>query len=475
MTVDPLRIAMFSTATSGGAGAAALRVHDSVRLVGAQSTLFVGRLERMKHAGVVRLGAADEGRQPPVVSNFTIFSVDAPGIPDDPLERIIGEADVFNLHWCARFVSLSNIERMSRSGKPVVLTIRDMNPLTGGCHFFHGCSNWKGDCSPCPQFVQSEGALPSATLEAKKALWDLDNITVVVLSEHTRRIVEVSSLFARSRVETIANPIDTTVFRPQDSEHVRREFNITPQRRVIAYLPSFSSAVKGFDEAQVVLRSVSREMTGCLVLCAGRLGQTLDVGMDVVNVGFIADKRRLARFYGCADVTLVPSTEETFSNTAAESVACGTPVVGFETGAIAEIARRERGRAVPVGDTDALSSALAAILRSKKPAKAELHRYIANRFGARDIGRRYIRLFDELRADARADRVATNSSNAAADRRTEARARLDVMMEQYLERRGHLTLGLQRLLHAAKLFLWSNREFRRKLREKWLTRLRLGA
>ncbi len=475
MSADPLRIAMFSTATSGGAGAAALRVHDSLRLVGAQSTLYVGRRERMGHAGVVRLYEADEGRQPPLVPNFTIFSVDAPGIPDDVLERIIAEADILNLHWYARFVSLSNIERMSRSGKPVVLTIRDMNPLTGGCHFFHGCSNWKGDCSPCPQFFQSDITLPSAMLEAKQALWDLDNITVVVLSEHTRRIVEMSSLFARSRVETIANPIDTTVFRPQNWEEARREFGVSPQRRVIAYLPSFSSAVKGFDEAQVALRGVSREVAGCLLLCAGELGQTLDAGMDVVNVGFIADKRHLARFYGCADVTLVPSTEETFSNTAAESVACGTPVVGFETGAIAEIAQGKRGRAVPVGDTDALSGALAAILRSKKPAKTELHRYVAKRFGARDIGRRYIKLFDELRANMKADRVATGSNRVSGDGRREARAHLDVMMEQYLERGGHRTMGLQRLLNAAKLFLWSNREFRRKLREKWSTRLRLGA
>ena len=136
-----------------GTGYAALRVHDSLCLAGANSTLYVGRAERSRHPGVMRLRDAEEGCQPPLVPGMTIFSVDAPGIPDSELEQIIGRADVFNLHWYARFLSVRNIERLSRSGKPVVLTVRDMNPLAGGCHFFHGCENWKRDCLPCPQFL----------------------------------------------------------------------------------------------------------------------------------------------------------------------------------------------------------------------------------------------------------------------------------------------------------------------------------
>ena len=136
-----------------------------------------------------------EGCQPPRVPGVTNFSVDPPGIPDQELERIIAETDVFNLHWFARFLSLRNIERLSRSGKPIVLTMRDMNPMTGGCHFFHGCENWKQNCQSCPQFDAADLPLPSATFDAKNALWDFDNITVIVLSDHTAQLVNCSPLF----------------------------------------------------------------------------------------------------------------------------------------------------------------------------------------------------------------------------------------------------------------------------------------
>ena len=136
MAAERLRIAMFSTMVTGGAGYAALRVHDALRLRGADSTLYVGQGERGRQPGVRRLRDAQEGCQPRRVPGLTIFSVDAPGIPDAELDQIIARADVFNLHWFARFLSLRNIERLSRSSKPVVFTIRDMNPLAGGLPFF---------------------------------------------------------------------------------------------------------------------------------------------------------------------------------------------------------------------------------------------------------------------------------------------------------------------------------------------------
>ena len=438
MEAERLRIAMFSTMVTGGAGYAALRVHDALRrLRGADSALYVGRAERRRYPGVIRLQGAEEGCQPPRVPDLTIFSVDAPGVPDASLERIIGQSDIFNLHWSARFLSVRNIGHLSRSGKPVVLTIRDMNPLTGGCHFFHGCENWERNCESCPQFVPKDVPLPNAAFEAKKVLWDFDNITVVVLSDHTAQLVKRSPLFQRCRIEKIPNPMDVSIFKPHDRELTRAEFGVPSGKRAIAYLPSFSSSVKGSAQAVKALRLLARDVPtkDCVVLCAGDLDERLDVPFETIDVGFISNKQRLARFYSAADVTLIPSTEETFSNTAAESVACGTPIVGFRVGAIPEIARGPRGRAVPVDDIDALAASLAAFTLAETATRSELHAYVAETFGAEAIGRHYLRFFGDLCADARA-KASSSSPVVEAEREAEPVQRFDGVLEQYRKGRS---------------------------------------
>ncbi len=475
MAAERLRIAMFSTMVTGGAGYAALRVHDALRLRGADSTLYVGQAERGRQPGVRRLRDAQEGCQPRRVPGLTIFSVDAPGIPDEELGKIIARADVFNLHWFARFLSLRNIERLSRSSKPVVFTIRDMNPLAGGCHFFHGCENWKQSCLSCPQFIPSEMPLPNATFEAKRTLWT-DNITIVVLSDHTHRLVEQSPLFRSCRVEKIPNPMDVSIFKPYDRERARAEFRIPVGNRAIAYLPSFSSTVKGSAQAVEALRLLAHRTPtqDCVIVCAGDLDAPLDVPFETVNVGFITDKKKLARFYAAADVTLIPSTEETFSNTAAESAACGTPIVGFQVGAIPEIAQGARGCAVPVDDIDGVAAALAEILSKEQAPPEELHQYVADTFNAAKIGGRYLRLFEDLRAHARTPgRVA-----AAVAHQAEATNQFDLLLRQYRERRSkeicqeQATLRQERrslrgrlalVSRAARLFVTDNRAFRRQI------------
>lgn len=476
MEAERLRVAMFSTMVAGGAGYAALRVHDALRLGGADSTLYVGRAERAKHPGVIRLRDAKEGAQPTQLPGRTIFSVDPPGIPDIELDRIIANADIFNLHWYARSLSLRNIASLSRSGKPVVLTIRDMNPLTGGCHFFHGCENWRrSDCLPCPQFIPDDLPLPHATFQAKRALWDLDNIAIVVLSDHTHSLVKQSPLLGQCRVEKIPNPIDVSTFKPYDQERAQAAFGVPPGKKAVAYLPSFSSSVKGGAQAVEALRHLATIVPAddWVILCAGHLEAPLDVPFQTISTGFIVDKRKLARFYSSADVTLIPSLEETFSNTAAESVACGTPVVGFQVGAIPEIARESRGAAVPLNDTDSLARALADILSRERASSLALHEYVAESFGAEQIGGRYLTLFEELRATkqspastagrGRVDKVACHfdlslrqyrgwwSSEIAADQEVRTRYRKSF--------RG----VAERLSRAARLFFADNRAFRQQL------------
>lgn len=47
-------------------------------------------------------------------------------------------------------LSLRNIRKIVKSGKPVVWTMHDMWQATGICHYSDGCMSYKTGCAGCP-------------------------------------------------------------------------------------------------------------------------------------------------------------------------------------------------------------------------------------------------------------------------------------------------------------------------------------
>ncbi|MNS14437.1 GDP-mannose-dependent alpha-(1-6)-phosphatidylinositol monomannoside mannosyltransferase [compost metagenome] len=407
---SPVRPLLLSTALDKGAGGAARGVHLALLSAGVPSTMRFRHLVEGWEAipgaspvrgAVSRMGDNIHPRNAFLRQDHTIFSVDTDGVPQAELEQMVADVDVINLHWYARFLSNENIAWLTNCGKPVVFTIRDMHPLTGGCHFFHGCDNWRQACLPCPQFLPADVPLPHAQFAYKRDNWNLDNVSVVVLSDHTRAIVEQSPLFAGCRVEKIPNPIDTTVFRPIDQDEARGMLGLPVDKRIVAYVPSFDSAIKGAAEFERMLKRLAREVAAedVVVICAGRRQIAIDAPFEIHQLGHIADKTRLAAFFSAADVTVIPSLEETFSNTALESIACGTPIAGFRTGAIGEFAQGGRGRSAPVGDVTALALAVRDVLADAKACpRAENHAYAVHNHAPERIGAAYARFFQEVGA-----------------------------------------------------------------------------
>ena len=90
------------------------------------------------------------------------------------------------------------------------------------------------------------------------------------------------------------------------------------------------------------------------VIVAGPYPEDIQVAENVILLGKVSDQAELAKYYSLADVTLLASKKETFSMVTAESLACGTPVVGFQAGGPEQIAIPEYSSFVNYGDMDAL-------------------------------------------------------------------------------------------------------------------------
>ena len=104
-------------------------------------------------------------------------------------------------------------------------------------------------------------------------------------------------------------------------------------------------------------------------LVAGKYAESMEIPSNVRLLGNITDKAYMAKLYAMADVTLLTSKRETFSMVCAESLCCGTPVVGFKAGAPEMISLPEFSTFCNYGDTDELEVMLSDWLNRAKNTK----------------------------------------------------------------------------------------------------------
>jgi len=102
------------------------------------------------------------------------------------------------------------------------------------------------------------------------------------------------------------------------------------------------------------------------IIVIGYNGDKTNLPSNVIPVQFTRDQAELAQYYSLADITLLTSIRETFSMVTAESLCCGTPVVGFEAGGPESIAIREFSSFVPFGDLEKLEEVTLNFIMLKK-------------------------------------------------------------------------------------------------------------
>ncbi len=269
--------------------------------------------------------------------NATPFSVGRLGAHDIYQRIDATDADIVHLHWInGGFVGIHQLPHIRQ---PIVWSLHDMWAFTGGCHYNNeGCRAFEHACGHCPVLGStSERDLSRYIWKRKRCYLDrIDNLTVVGLSAWLANEASCSSLFNKRRVVNLPNPIDCKVYRPIDRAVARDLWGISPDANVVAFgaMNATSDPRKGYDLLVNALRKVS--IPGLELLVFGASGSTDCIGDDlrlkVHYTGRLHDDISLVTLYNAADTMVVPSRQENLSNAIMESLASGTPVVGFDIG-----------------------------------------------------------------------------------------------------------------------------------------------
>ena len=246
------------------------------------------------------------------------------------------EATIINLHWTANFLDYSSF--FERNTKPVIWTLHDMNPFTGGEHYLEEFLGIDDNGFPLKRiFSKDEIATAKENSNIKmQALSNVTNLTIVAPSKWLADEARKSELFQNRKVVCIPYGLDTSVFKPRDKAYSRKILNIPTDKKVILFVAdSISNNRKGF----VFLKKAFEQLTDSnLVLCAiGQKNDELETINNILELGPIYDERLMSIAYSAADVFVIPSLIDNLPNTVLESLMCGTPVVGFPVGGIPDM------------------------------------------------------------------------------------------------------------------------------------------
>jgi glycosyltransferase involved in cell wall biosynthesis len=405
----------------GGATRAALRLCQGLQRVGVDCTFLVqnkksldsptvgpsGRISRIRakllpHLDHLPLRLYPERK--PVPWSVQYF----PCALETRLSRI--PADIVHLHWIgAGFVSIPAVFRLK---KPLLWTLHDMWPFTGGCYYDQGCGRYKQACGACPLLgSKHRNDLSHWVWRMKKRSWQAVNLTLVSPSRWLAREAQSSSLFQGVRMEVIPYGLDLSLYKPVDKVFARKVLNLPPDRRLVLF--GAANAVGDPRKGGSLLRLALKELSSqsnikdveLVVFGASRGPKETDFVLPTHYLGQFQDEVSLSLVYSAADVFVAPSIQDNLPNTVMESMACGTPCVAFDIGGMSDLIEHERTGflAKPLDPSDLASGLIWVLSKQGKqlPLGREARAKVEREFDIVSIASKYEKLYEDMLANSK--------------------------------------------------------------------------
>jgi glycosyltransferase involved in cell wall biosynthesis len=337
----------------GGAAVAAYNIHLSLKSVGVKSNFAVdtsyntkgkavniitpGRLYINKYFSFVRRK----------LSNFPlIFSSlrkqRSCNIIPTPWPKIINnsDCDIVMIHWVGGG-GLSVFDLL-KINKKIIWVMHDMWIFCGSEHISREDRYVNG-------YSKSNKPKNNVLLDVDRYIWTIKNtiigkiknITLVAPSEwmHTQAIN--SKIFCKYAVHTINIPIDID-FWSQSHDSVLTKNKIiknSNSKFIITFGSSSKSPDKGmqiFIEAIELLPKSLKDNIFLVFFGATDSLRESQLSIPLINYKFIKSRGQLRDIIRVSDICVYPSKVESFGQLAAESIACGTPVIAYKDSGVSD-------------------------------------------------------------------------------------------------------------------------------------------
>lgn len=301
-----------------------------------------------------------------------------------------------NLHNC--YINLPMLFKyIKKHNIKTVWTLHDCWSFTGHCPYFDmiGCDKWKTGCYSCPQYKEYPKSLfdNSKYMYRLKKKWftGIKDMTIVTPSEWLAGLVKESYL-KDYPVKVINNGIDLNVFKPTESDF-RKKYALENKYIVLGVAFGWGRR-KGLDVFVELARRLDKEKYKVVLVGTDDNVDKL-LPENIISIHRTQNQTELAKIYAAADVFANPTREENYPTVNMEALACGTPVVTFNTGGSPEMLDETCGAAVAKDDNDAMYNEIIRICE-KKHYSLEACIKKAKGFDKNEKFGEYIRLYEVL-------------------------------------------------------------------------------
>lgn len=305
--------------------------------------------------------------------------------------------DIIHLHnlhaYCINLPIL--FKYIKKNNIKVIWTLHDCWSFTGHCPHFvmAGCNKWKTECHHCPQpkvYPKMYVDTSRKMYRLKKKLYsDIKDLTIVTPSKWLADLVS-ESFMKDHPIKVINNGIDLSVFRPTKGGF-RKEYNLE-EKKIILGVASDWGKRKGLDVFIELSKRLPEEYQIVLV---GLDNTSATFPKNITTIKRTANQSQLAEIYTAADLFVNPTREDTFPTVNIEALACGTPVLTFNTGGSPEIIDESCGMVVDVDDVDSMTQAILNICTAA-PYTAEACLNRASRYDKYERYKDYVKLYSEV-------------------------------------------------------------------------------
>lgn len=392
-----------SEANIGSVGRIAEQIGLSVLDFGGESIIAYGRKAGVSQSKLIKIGNIFDIYH----HVFQTRILDKHGFSSErstlELLRIIDELspDIVHLHHLhGYYINIQILFEFFKKNKTkLVWTFHDCWSFTGHCAYydFVNCFKWQDLCKECPQTNEYPKTLffdnsKINFLKKKKLFTSLDQLKIVTVSTWLEHQVNLSFLKDYDKV-TIHNGIDIEIFRPRESDF-KDQYSLLNKFVILGVASPWDrrKGLKYFIELRKILSDDFE-----IVLVGLNKDQIDNLPEGILGIRRTDSTIRLAEIYSAADVFINPTLEDNFPTTNLESLACGTPVITFDTGGSPEAIDEKTGIVVPKGDINSLLSAV-----NKVKAQGKIHFFSECRsraernFDSRLVFQKYLHIYKNL-------------------------------------------------------------------------------
>lgn len=390
----------------GSTGKITYDIHSELLKQGTESVVCYGRGEKINEPHVYKTCGEVYSKINHLLSELTGVMYGGCFFSTNKLIKIIKKEkpDVVHLQCInGYFVNIYRlVSWLKKHDIKTVLTLHAEFMYTANCGHALDCDKWQTGCGHCPRLKQETKSFfidgtHKSWMKMKKAFDGFnDNLIVTSVSPWLMERAKLSPILNDKKHEVVLNGVNTDVFHFYDTAELRSQMGLNGVKVIFHATPSFDDNINNIKGGYYVLKLAEKMLDeNVKFVVAGDYPDGLKVPSNVILLGKVADQELLAKYYSMADVTLLTSKKETFSMVTAESLCCGTPVVGFKAGAPEQIAIPEYSSFVDFGDLESLHEEMKKFL-AESFLKIDIALTSNCKYAKQTMTENYLKIYEEF-------------------------------------------------------------------------------